>query len=328
MQNGGRNKMDRLSGWDVAKYTAVAFVTLVILVVLFIQIAPYFGLQLWQPTQQQQQQQQQQTGTVPVNKPLLISLQDPLKGAAIASATVYIYTPDKVLRETLTTDSAGKVTTALPYQSDSTIYVKVVKSGYVTRWYTVTVPRMTQADAQSSTTNFVALQDVAIGTYTIKVTDQFGTTYTSGGSLNFTTLGVTSVSLQVSIYNTVDNTGYVSSNDFLNGVNLNAVFMVSTGGSAVVVSGAGTPVTRGTTSYWLQQVPDDGLTRQLVGQTYVKPGTTGVTFSVNKGSLAHGSTQAFTLTLYVYFDIAYFSTNGIGGPDATPVATFSLNFAA
>jgi hypothetical protein len=44
--------------------------------------------------------------------------------------------------------------------------------------------------------------------------------------------------------------------------------------------------------------------------------------------LAAGSSQAFTLDLMAYFDISYFSTNGIGGPDATTLTTYSLTFKA
>jgi hypothetical protein len=169
---------------------------------------------------------------------------------------------------------------------------------------------------------------VTLGTYTIKVTDQFGNSYSSGGLLNFTSLGVSSVSITITIYNTADNTGYVTSKDQINNILLAAVLETSTPGSAVTVSGAGQRVVRGTTSYWLTQLSDDGLTRQLVGNTYVKPGVASITITFGKGSLAKGQTQAFTFNLMIYYDPAYFAVNGIGGPDATSVATFTLNLGA
>jgi hypothetical protein len=263
-----------------------------------------------------------------VNKPIKFALSDPLAGAAIGSANVYIYGSDKVLKESLTTVSDGTVTSALPYQSDSVIYVKVAKTGYVTRWFTVTVPKMSPADAQSLTSNFVPLQTYNLGTYTIKITDQFGNSYTSGGSLNFTALGATTVSVTITIYNTEDNSGYISSYDYLNSINLNAVLLSSTAGSSVTVTGAGSSVMRGTTTYWISVLSDDGLTRQLVGNQYVKPGVTSVTITFGKGSLTAGGSQAFTFTVYGYFDQNYFATNGIGGPDAVSLATFSLTLKA
>jgi hypothetical protein len=274
------------------------------------------------------QQTTTQAGTVVVNKPIKFALSDPLAGSAIASATIQIYGPDKVLKETLTTASDGTATSALPYQSDSIIYVKVAKASYVMRWFTITVPRMTPADAQSLAANFVALQTARIGTYSIKLTDQFGNVYTSPANVNFTTLGATTVTITINIFNSVDNTGYFTSQDFLNGITLNAALVLSTGGSAVTVTGAGSSVVRGTTTYYVNIVSDDGLTRQLVGNVYVKQGVTSVTITFGKGSLAHGSTQSFTITLYAYFDQGYFAANGIGGPDSTSLASFTLNLQA
>jgi hypothetical protein len=306
----------RIKGWHIVA---------ILLILFLLWYAGFFKIEI---KQQVTQPTPGGENLVPVNKPIKFALSDPLAGAAIASANVYIYGPDKVLKESLTTVSDGTVTSALPYQSDSVIYVKVAKTGYVTRWFTVTVPKMTPADAQSLTSNFVPLQTYNLGTYTIKITDQFGNSYTSGGSLNFTALGATTVSVTITIYNTKDNSGYVSSYDYLNGINLNAVLLASTPGSSVTVTGAGSSVMRGTTTYWISVLSDDGLTRQLVGNQYVKPGVTSVTITFGKGSLTAGNSQAFTFTVYGYFDQNYFATNGIGGPDAVSLATFSLTLKA
>jgi hypothetical protein len=310
----------KIEGWHIVA---------ILLILFLLWYAGFFKIEVKQQVTQPPQAPTTPGGElVSVNKPIKFALSDPLAGAAIGSANVYIYGPDKVLKESLTTASDGTVTSALPYQSDSVIYVKVAKAGYVTRWFTVTVPKMSPADAQSLTSNFVPLQTYNLGTYTIKVTDQFGNSYTSGGSLNFTALGATTVSVTITIYNTEDNSGYISSYDYLNSINLNAVLLSSTAGSSVTVTGAGSSVMRGTTTYWISVLSDDGLTRQLVGNQYVKPGVTSVTITFGKGSLAAGSSQAFTFTVYGYFDQNYFATNGIGGPDAVSLATFSLTLKA
>jgi hypothetical protein len=308
----------KIKGWHIVA---------VLLIIFLLWYGGYIKFNVQQPQQQPQQPQPGET-LVSVNKPVKFALSDPLAGVALASANIYIYGQDKVLKESLTTDSAGTVTSALPYQSDSVINVKVAKSGYVTRWFAVTIPEMSPADAQSLTSNFVPLQTYNLGTYTIKATDQFGNSYTSGGTLNFTALGATTVSVTITIYNTEDNSGYVSSHDYLNNINLNAVLLCSTPGSSVTVTGAGSSVMRGTTTYWISVLNDDGLTRQLVGNQYVKPGVTSVTITFGKGNLAAGSTQAFTFNLQDYFDQTYFTTNGIGGPDAASLASFSLTLAA
>ncbi len=268
------------------------------------------------------------SGLVSVTKPLKFAVTDPLAGAAIASATVAIYDGAGVLLESLTTDSDGTKSSALPYESGATVRVKLSKTDYVTRWVDVVVPKMNPADAESLTTNFVALTTYNLGTYSIKATDQFGNSYSSGDELNFTNLSASTVTLTVTIYNTEDNSGYITSYDYLNEINLNAVLQTSTTGSDVTVTGAGSSSQRGTTSYWLKTVADDGLTRQLVGTTYVKAGVSSVSITLGKGALSLNDSQAFVLALYDYFDVSYFGQNGIGGPDATALATFNLTVSA
>jgi len=306
----------KIKGWHIAA---------VLLIVFLLWYGGYIKFNIQQAPQQQPPSGE---NLVSVNKPVKFALNDPLAGAAVASANIYIYGQDKVLKESLTTDSAGTATSVLPYQSGSVINVKVVKSGYVTRWFAVAVPKMSPADAQSLTSNFVPLQTFQIGSYTIKVTDQFGNSYSTGSTLNFTALGANTVSVTLTIYNTKDNSGYISSFDPINNINLNAVMLTSTSGSSVTVQGAGASVVRGTTTYWITVLNDDGLTRQLVGNQYVKPGVASVTITFGKGSLAAGSSQTFTFNLQVYFDQSYFAANGIGGPDAASLASFSLTLAA
>ena len=276
--------------------------------------------------QQNIAEQTTSTRGVAVTKPLQIAVTDPIAGQAVSGASVLVY-EGNVLKESLTTDSAGKATTSLPYKSGTQLYIKVV-NGNSKEWKAITVPYMSPEDAQSLTTNFVSIPFFTLGTYTIKVMDQFGNVYASGDTVNFTTLGVSTVTLTITIYNTVDNTGYVSSYDPINKVNWYAYLVTSTSGTAVGITGFDQSVQRGTTTYYLVHVPDDGLTRQLVGQTYVKPGTWSYTITINKGTLTAGQSQAFTITLYAYFDPQYFAANGVGSPDALALATFTLNVGA
>jgi len=263
---------------------------------------------------------------VSVTKPIRFAVTDPLGGSAVSGATVTIYGLDKTIRETLTTDTTGLATTALPYTSGTTLYVKVVKSGYVTTWYTVTVPKMARADAESLTYNFVSLPLMKLGTFVIKVTDQFGNSYASDSTVDFNALGTNTVSLTISVYNTVDNSGYKTSTDFVSGITLYPVLVLRTEGSSVGVSGAGTAVTRGTTTYWMTTLSDESLIRQKIGDQYVKPGVTSVTVTFSRGSLGFGQTQSFEIELWIYFDPSYFASQGVGGPDAIPVATFIITF--
>jgi hypothetical protein len=302
----------------------------IVVVLLLIFGAWYFGLLKieWKPAEVTPQPQPTPTGLVAVTKPVKFSLTDPLKGIAVGSASLVIYGPDKTVKESLTTDSTGVVTSALPYSSDSEIYVKISKSGYVTYWQKVVIPRMTPSDAQALTTNYVALQDIDLGSYVIKVTDQFGNSYTSGGNLNFTTLGVTTITITVSIYEQNDNEGYWSSFDLLNGINQYAVLQTVTTGSKATINGAGEKVVIGTTNYWISVLKDDDLIKQKVGNDYTKKGVCSIVITLGQGSLVKGNTETYTFNLMDYFDPAYFKANGIGGPNSASLASFTLNLQA
>jgi len=296
-------------------------VVVVAVVVLFLFQAGYIN---WQVTGPEEEEPPIETDLVSVNKPMKFALLDPLAGSAIPNASIMLYGADNVMRESLETGSDGTVTSALPYESDTVLYAMIEESGYVTKWTTVTVPKMSAADAESLSSNFVSLQTYDLGTYTIKVTDQFGNSYDSLDTLNFTTLGASSVTLTITIYNTEDNSGYISSYDRLNAVDLDAVMVTSTEGSDATVSGAGSGVTRGANSYWLSEVSPDGMTRQLVGSTYVKSGVTSMSITLGEGAIGANETQDFVFGLYGYFDMGYFMQNGIGGPDALLLTSFTL----
>lgn len=261
---------------------------------------------------------------VAVNKPLKITVHDSLKGTAVGGATIYIY-KGQTLMETLTTDSSGQAVTSLSYPSGEQLNVLVV-NGNSKEWVQITVPYMNKYDAQSSPDNPITIDMFTLGSYVIKVTDQFGNVYSSGGVVNFTTLGTDTITLTISIYNTLDNTGYRSSYDPINHVKWDAVLLASTTTPQIVINGFQYQTSRGTTDYWMQVIPDDQLIRQKVGTTYVKQGVASFTITVNAGSLAINQTNTVTLTLYAYFDPQHFEATGIGSNDQLALATFSLVF--
>lgn len=267
---------------------------------------------------------QSQAGTIAVNKPLQITVHDSLKGTAVGGATVYIYKGTQLM-ETLTTDTNGQAVTGMPYRSGDVLNVLIV-NGNSKEWYTLKVPYMTPADAQSASYNPVVIPMFTLGSYVIKVTDQFGNVYSSGGTINFTALGTDTVTLTINIYNTQDNTGYKDSYDPINKVHWDAVLVASSATPDVVINGFQYTTSRGTTSYWLQPIPADQLVRQKIGNTYVKQGVASFTITVNAGSLAVNQTNTLTMTLYVYFDPQNFINTGIGSQDQLALATFSLTF--
>ena len=268
-----------------------------------------------------------------VNKPIEIAVNDPLQGVALSGASIKVL-EGTVVMETLTTSGAGIATTALPYQSGTSLILEVSASGYVTEYVPVVVPQMTPQDAQAQADNYLHVTDIQVGVPSIQI-NYAGTNY-AASTLNFTTLGISSATLTVTIYNTKVNSGWVNSYDPINAQNLNIEAELSTTGSSVSVTGLSS-ISRGTSTYYLQQVNSgfNGNSVQVGGfSTSSSGGQTigGVftySFTVSKASLAHGSTQSFTLQLYQGADGSLFISSGTFGPDATSLgSSTTITFAA
>jgi len=269
---------------------------------------------------------------VSVNKPVQFAVMDPLAGSALGVMTINVYDGTQLL-ESLTTAATGLVTSSQPYASDRVLNVQVVgNTTYCTKWTTVTIPRMSAADAQSLTTNYVLLNTRTLGTFAIRIfNDSGGAALTTADVVNMSSYKTTPLKLTVTLANSVDNTGYISSYDPLNRINLNAAVVTSSSTSYLTIQNAGTYAPRGTVSNWLQTCNDDLITKHLVGGVYTKPGSQSYTVTIYAGSLpdgASGANQTVTFNLYKNFDTTYFAAQGIGGPDAAAIgsATFTLTF--
>lgn len=259
---------------------------------------------------------------VDVTKPIKFMVIDPLGCDAMTAVDLYIYDASGVLKEKV--DYSW--TSAMPYKSGAKLYVEAVGTGFVTRWFSVTVPQMTSSDAETSTTNFMEIPVYDKGAYSIKVTDQLGNSYNNYDTLSFSSLGVTSVTLTVMIYNTEDNSGYTKSYDPLNEVNLGIGMVTNSTGSDLIVQGAGKTMSRGSQTFWAYDLNADALTKQVVGSNYIKSGITTMTITIKEGSLT--GSQSIMFALMSAFDVNYFMTNGIGGPDAAEETSFTLTFSA
>jgi hypothetical protein len=272
-------------------------------------------------------------------EPLQFTLLNPVAGGAIASATLTLYdgTTNAAL-ETLTTASNGIIASSGVYTPGQSLYVTIAKSTYVTRTVAFTVPTTATYGQYNAPVYPVSLGTIVNGTWGVTATVSGSTTvYTTGQVINFTTLGVNSLTVTLTVTNTgAANTGWWSSMDAYNHVNQNVGLVAATTGSYVSVSGIGAPVIRGSSTSYYSVLADgypytQGLTNQAgltkvsgpLGTTLVS-GQVTVSMTINKGSMTAGLSETFTCTLYNYFDGSYFAANGMGGPNAASAGTFSL----
>jgi hypothetical protein len=265
-------------------------------------------------------------GLVNVNKGMAISLLDPYAGSAISSATIDILTPQGVPLESISSGS-GAVNTALTYASGTSLIFKISKTNYVTEFIPYTVPQMTATDDANQRRFSVPLTDVLVGTPVITAILANGTSVTTGTGENFTGDGVTQYVITFTVYNTVDNTGWKTTYDSQNGVNQGIVMKVSANSSMTSIQGISDMVQRGSTTFYLQPIPDTSFDKQKVGNTYLTNGAYSFTVTFNKGSLS--GNELWTFQLQDYFDSAVFAQMGSGGANAANLGSaFTLKLEA
>ena len=155
---------------------------------------------------------------VAVNRKINFVCVDKYGGTAVTSATLKVYKENQLMESITTDGTTGIGTTGNSFESGTVLDVLLTKSNDK-RWYKVTVPKMSKNDIEALTNNPINLEFFSLDTSaTLKVVDSLGNAYSSNDNLNFTTLGVTQVTISVSGYISADNKGYIASYDPLNGI--------------------------------------------------------------------------------------------------------------
>jgi hypothetical protein len=264
---------------------------------------------------------------VSVTRPLKFALTDKYAGSGVASATIMIYDGDTKL-ESVTTDSDGTKASGQSYTSGKQLRIYVNKSNSKA-WYSITVPKMLSADVDAMTSNPVKLDFFTLDTsVTLKVAQSNGTSYSTGGSYNWTQSGVTTETLTVTGYISADGKGFISSHDPINDIDWNVVLygkLYNTNYELLTLTGWDRSYERGSALWGSAKIPDTGVTKYKVGETYVYSGTFGKTLTLKKGSYT-GDAADLVLYLYAYSDGSYHKDYGSFGPDAVAMASaFTLN---
>lgn len=262
------------------------------------------------------------TNEIDVTKQLKVTVMDELAGSPIGSATVVIRDAQGLPQETLATLSDGSATSSMLYTSGASLIFEISKAGYVTSFFSKTVPKMAPADAESLSVNPITIKAVKTAVPTITVLDSNGAPVSDGATLNFSG---TSMTFTVTVANTLDNSGWKTTTDPLNKVNLGLVAK-ATASNGAVISGTGSLISRPEGAHLVTPIPDNAICKQKVGNDYpVYKGVYSYSITVNKGTLASGQTTVITIKVIGNFDTQYFNAYGIGSPSETVLATFTFN---
>jgi hypothetical protein len=264
-------------------------------------------------------------GTVSVTKPVDFYLIDQYGGSGISSATLTVYSNDLVQLESLTTASDGTIATNAAYKSGTELHVKANDGSNSLKWFEVTVPRMSEADAQSLTVNGpIELKMFDYTAPTIAVRDSAGNSYSDTGNLNKTTgatPGTSSVVLTITWFEGTTNDGYQESYDPINQQNWKALLVVKVSGTnyeLVTVNGFSQSVEKGSAMYYCEEIDPTTLTKWKVGNDYRLPGTGSFTFSLDLSGYS-GDSADLDVYVYYYADWSNFVSKGSFGASALSV---------
>jgi hypothetical protein len=249
-------------------------------------------------------------GMVSANKKLQFTWTAEYSGNVANAKTFYIYDSSLALRETLTTAATGIVASAQNYPSGTVLHVKYDDTNNQV-WYTITVPYMSEAEAQAQTYNDISLKFYEIGTYTVDDLRAAGIIYADASTYNCTTNGTTPMFTYTLSNTGADNTGLLESYDPVYSQAWDVwVTGTITGDNAslVILNGVDYSWKVGNDWYFADKVSASALSKWKVGLSYV-PGYTGTdscTFGMDLSAFTTAAdTATMQITAYACADPAY-----------------------
>jgi hypothetical protein len=248
-------------------------------------------------------------GGIDVNKKLQFTWTAEFSGTVANAKAFTVYDETMALRETLTTAATGIVASAQNYPSGTQLYIKY-DDGSNQIWYDITVPQMSEAEAQAQTYNDISLKYYAVGTYSIDTLRAGGIDFADASTYNVSSNGTTPTFIYTLANTGADNTGLMDSFDPV----YNTAWQTWVTGrisgnnaSLVIVNGADYLFTVGTDTYFAERVSSSALSKWKVGASYV-PGYTGsdsVSWSLDLSGFTATSAATMQITLYSCADPVY-----------------------
>jgi len=260
-------------------------------------------------------------GKVNVDKTVTFVVRDELAGSGVDGTALYVYAADgTTLLETCTL-SSSKIATSITYPSGTQLWIKYYYDTTIDsyKFWSVTVPQMNAADADSATTNQVTLSTREAGAYTDSLITSTGTTITDALAFNTTGSANDSSTWTYSWYTTTDNTGYPSFHDPLYNIEVGPVLWAvvsGTGYDTVNLNGWDGSFEKGSSMYYYHVLTQDQVSKQKVGNTYTLPGANSFSFGFNAIGYSNATTSYTTvqLNLEMYSSPSYMQQFGAYGP--------------
>ena len=307
-----------------------------VVIVIFILAAAYIYLASTGQAPALNQVQQHTTSTPAQSLPLAVAWSDSFGGTDGGTIDLTLY-QNGVQVQQLTGVSSPAIFSGVYVTPGEIFSILYTSSNGAYEWVpNISVPSSSSVQS-SSQVYTINLKTFTLGTYSIAMSDQANDVFSSGECFNMTAgtghqcgggtpaaskPGTSPSNLYSTVANSVTNTGYISSFDPVDNLQLNALLVISSPGAASF-SGCGSTFTRSSTFYCVITLPDSQLVCQTIGQT-LTCGSSRSSITIQPGTLVHGTPETETLTVYVNANANNFLTVGSWGPAAQSVASATV----
>jgi len=308
-----------------------------VVIVIFILAAAYIYLASTgqAPALNVQGQHTTSSETPAQSLPLAVAFSDSFGGSDGGTLTLSLY-QNGVLVQSIPGASSPTIFSGVYVTPGEAFSILYSSTNGAFEWYpNVQVPSSSSVQS-SSQVYTINLKTFTLGTYSIAMSDQANDVFGSGGCFNMTAgtghqcgggsaasePGTSPSNLYMTVANSVKNTGYISSFDPIDNIQLNALLVIASPGAASF-SGCGSTFTRSSTFYCVIALPDSQLVCQTIGQT-LTCGSSRSSITVQPGTLAQGTPETETLTVYINANANNFQSTGSWGPNAQSVATATI----
>jgi hypothetical protein len=313
-----------------------------VVIVIFILAAAYIYLittgAVAPPALNQQGQHTSSTGGQSL--PLAVAATDQFGGTDGNTGTITVYSSSgaKLASDSL---SSGVVTFSGLYVTPGQVLtLKWASDGSGELMYFPNVVVPSSSSVQSSSTVYtIPISAFTVGSFSVAISDQSNNAYSTGGCFNVTAgtgaqcsggstaakPGASPSNLYLTVANSQSNSGYISSFDPIDGFQDSALLVIS-GAGAASFQGCSQTFTRSSTFYCVMPLTNSQLVCQTIGQT-LQCGSSRSSLTIQAGTIAHGSSETETLTVYLNANANNFQSTGSWGPDAVSAASATIKIA-